>query len=167
MKMTKKRKSSKVFAVLAAVMALLCVAVWLPAVFGIEAHYVKTGSMEPNIPEGSMVYTKAVELENIVTGVDVLLFSNDAQNKSFTHRVMYIDYKNELLYTKGDANNGPDPLPTPFEQCRGKVSFYVPFWGYVVEAVNSVAGKAIIALVYIVWLAVEIEGCKSRKKAVK
>lgn len=167
MKMTKKRKSSKTFAVLAAVMALLCAAVWLPEVFGIEAHYVKTGSMEPNIPQGSMVYTRAVELENIVPGVDVLLFSNDAQNKSFTHRVMYIDYKNELLYTKGDANNGPDPLPTPFEQCRGRVSFYVPYWGYAVQAMNSAVGKIIIALIYIVWLAVEIEGCKSRKKAVK
>ena len=167
MKMTKKRKSSKAFAVLTAVMALLCAAVWLPKAFGFEAHYVKTGSMEPNIPEGSMVYTRAVDFENIVPGVDVLLFSNDAQNKSFTHRVMYIDYKNELLYTKGDANNGPDPLPTPFEQCRGRVSFYVPFWGYAVQAMNSAVGKIVIALIYIVWLAVEIEGCKSRKKAVK
>lgn len=167
MKMTKKRKSSKFFVVIAAAMVMLCMAVWLPGLFGLEAHYVKTGSMEPNIPEGSMVYTEAVEFENIVPGVDVLLFSNDAQNKSFTHRVMYIDYKNELLYTKGDANNGPDPLPTPFEQCRGKVSLYIPYWGYVVQAMNSVAGKMVIALIYIVWLAVEIEGFKSRKKAVK
>lgn len=167
MKMTKKRKSSKVFTVLALVMALLCVAVWLPRFFGLEAHYVKTGSMEPNIPEGSMVYTEAIKFEDIVPGADVLLFSNDAENKSFTHRVMYIDYKNELLYTKGDANNGPDPLPTPFEQCRGKVSLYIPYWGYVVQAMNSAVGKVVISLIYIVWLAVEIEGCKSRKKAVK
>ncbi len=167
MKMMKTRKSNKVFAALAVLFTLLSAAVWLPKVFGLEAYYVKTGSMEPNVPEGSMVYIEPVKIEDIIVGVDVLLFSNEAENKSFTHRVMRIDYGNELVYTKGDANDVFDPLPTPFEQCCGRVKLFVPYWGYVVQALDSVLGKALTVFVYIVWLAVEIESCKSRKKAVK
>lgn len=167
MKMTKKRKSNKVFAVLAVLFALLSAAVWLPKALGLDAYYVKTGSMEPNVPKGSMVYIEPVKIEDIIVGADVLLFSNEAENKSFTHRVMRIDYKNELVYTKGDANDGFDPLPTPFEQCCGRVKLFVPYWGYLVQALDSIWGKAVTAVIYIVWLAAEIEGFKSRKKAVK
>ncbi len=167
MKMTKRRKSNKLFAVLAVLFALLSAVVWLPKAFGLDGYYVKTGSMEPNIKKGSMVYIEPVELEQIVEGVDVLLFSNEAQNKSFTHRVMRIDYEKALVYTKGDANTVTDELPTPFEHCRGRVKLHIPYWGYVVQAVNSVWGKAAVALLYIIWFAFEIENYKSKKKAVK
>ena len=167
MKMKKKRKSNKIFAAFSAVLVLLCVAVWFPEVLGVESYYVKTGSMEPNIPKGSMVYIEKIEINDIQPGIDILLFSNEAENKSFTHRVMSVDYENEMVVTKGDASKVSDPLPTPFANCKGRVLFFFPYWGYVVQALNTVWGKVAIALLYIVWLAVEIEKYKSEKKAVK
>lgn len=167
MKMTKRRKSNKFFAVLSFLLVLLCVAVWFPRFIGLEGYYVKTGSMEPNIPKGSMVYIEKIEIGDIQSGVDVLLFSNEAENKSFTHRVMSVDIENKLIYTKGDASKVADPLPTPFSNCRGKVLFIIPYWGYIVQALNSAWGKVGIVLLYIVWLAFEIEKHKSEKKAVK
>lgn len=167
MKMTKKRKSNKFFTVLALALAVLASAVWLPQLFGLKSYYVESGSMAPAIPEGSMAYIEPVEIGEIVAGKDVLLFSNEAKTKSFMHRVMSVDYENEKIYTKGDASELADMLPTSFSNCQGRVRFSIPFWGYVAQAVNSVWGKAVIALVYIVWLAVEIEIYKSEKKAVK
>ena len=165
--MTKSRKSNKLFAVVAVLFALLGLAVWLPGFFGLESYYVKTGSMEPNIPRGSMVYIEEITMEQINPGVDVLLFSNEADNKSFTHRAMYVDRENGLIITKGDANSVMDDMPTPFSNCRGRVVFFVPLWGYVAQAINSFWGKAVIVLIYVIWLAVEIETFKSKKKAVK
>lgn len=167
MKMTRKRKSSKAFAVLAVLLAVLCAAVWLPRAFGLDGYYVKTGSMEPNIPKGSAVYIEPVGIEEIIPGTDVLLFSDKAGARSFTHRVMSIDYENNLIYTKGDANAVADDLPTSFEHCNGRVKFYIPYFGYVLQVLNSEIGIIAIVVFYIIWAAVETENYKSRKKAVK
>lgn len=167
MKMTKKRKSSKLFAAFAVLLCLVCAGVWLPYAFGLESYYVESGSMAPAIPEGSMAYIKPVSIEEITVGKDILLFSNEAGTKAFMHRVIKVDYKNENIYTKGDANKIADMLPTPFSMCRGRVAFSVPFWGRVAQAVNTAWGKAAIILFYIIWIVVEIEIFKSEKKAVK
>ena len=167
MKMTRKRKISNFFAVLAVILCFICVGVWLPLVFGFESYYVESGSMAPEIPQGSMAYIKPIEIEEINAGFDVLLFSNDAGTKAFMHRAVKVDYETEDIYTKGDANQVADILPTSFSKCRGKVIFSVPYWGYVAKAVNSVFGKAVIALLVIIWLVTELEIYKSQKKVVK
>ena len=163
MKMTKKRKSSKAFAALAVVLTLLCAAVWLPKAFGLEGYYVKTGSMEPNIPKGSVVFIEPLSLEEVIPGTDVLLFSDKAGERSFTHRVMSVDYENALIYTKGDANSVADDLPTSFEYCNGRVRFFVPYFGYVLQALNLKVGIIAVALLYVIWFAIEIENYKTRK----
>ncbi len=163
-----KAKSNKLFAVLAAVFALLATAVWLPGLFGLESYYVESGSMAPAIPEGSMAYIKPLEsIEEIAQGVDVLLFSNEARTKAFMHRAMNVDVAEQLVYTKGDANTQQDLLPTSFELCRGRVVLSVPYWGYVAKAMNSVWGKAVTVLIYVVFSAIQMENIKSKKKAVK
>lgn len=166
--MTKKRKSNKILSSIAvALFAVLSLVIWLPGFLGLQSYYVETDSMAPLIPKGSMAYIKPVSIDEIVEGEDVLLFSNQAQTKAFMHRVIDVDNKNQLCYTKGDANKTADLMPTSFSLCRGRVVFSVPFWGYVAQAVNTVWGKIAIALFYVIWLAVEIEHIKSKKKAVK
>ncbi len=166
--MTRKKISNKLLTAAAVLLAILSLAAWLPKAMGLESYYVQTGSMAPAIPKGSMAYIEPIdEIGDIQAGVDVLLFSNEAQTKAFMHRAMYVDEETQAVYTKGDANTTADLLPTSFSMCRGRVLFSVPYWGYVALALNSVWGKAAIALVYIIWLAVEIEALRARKKVVK
>lgn len=163
-----KRKSNKFFVVLAVALSVLVLAVWIPTLMGLKSFYVQTDSMAPAIPKGSMAYIEPVaSIDDIVFGADVLLFSNQAQTKSFMHRAMSVDYETQKIYTKGDANEQIDLLPTSFSMCRGRVAFSVPYWGYAAQAFNSVWGKAAIVLAYAVCLAVAIENIKSKKKAVK
>ena len=166
--MTKKRKSNKLIGALAVVfLAVLAASAWLPKAFGLESYYVQSGSMSPTIPQGSMAYIEPVSIDEIAEGRDVLLFSNSAQTKAFMHRVLAVDYENQLCYTKGDANKTADLMPTSFSLCRGRVCFSIPYWGYIAQAINSKWGKLVVLLVYVVILAVEIENKKSERKAVK
>lgn len=167
MKMTRKRKSNKLSALAAVLLAVLCVAVWLPQLLGFESYYVQTASMAPSVLKGSLVYVEPVTIEEISPGIDILLFSNEAQTRAFMHRAIGVDLETQLVYTKGDANKTADLLPTSFSLCRGRVRLSVPYWGYIAQVLNSVWGKAAIALFYVVWLAVEIERIRTQKKAVK
>ncbi len=168
MKKKTKRKSNKFFIVLAVLLSMLTLAIWLPGIMGLKSYYVQTDSMAPAVPKGSMAYIEPVEsIDDIVLGSDILLFSNEAKTKSFMHRAMSVDEKTQNIYTKGDANQKIDLLPTSFSLCTGRMVFSVPYFGYVAQALNSAWGKAAIVLLYVVCLAVAFESIKSKKKAVK
>ncbi len=164
----KRRKTNKLLGIVSVtLLAVLALVTWLPKAFGLESYYVETGSMAPAIPQGSMAYIEPVAIDEIAEGIDVLLFSNQAQTKAFMHRVLAVDEETQLIYTKGDANKTADLMPTSFSLCCGRVRLSVPYWGYIAAAINSVWGKAVIVLFYVVWLAAEIEHIHSKKKAVK
>ena len=57
----------------------------LPRILGIEAYHVETGSMEPAIPVGSLVYVDPVSPETLEPGDIVAFRSNETV---ITHRVV-------------------------------------------------------------------------------
>lgn len=137
---------------------------YIPRFLGYQSYYIKTGSMEPKIPKGSFVLEKMIEFENIKPG-DVLTFCNNEGTEYFTHRVIDIDKENQMLFTKGDANEEADPLPTSYYFAKGKVEFSIPMLGYLAQFVKSLVGKIIIAAAYIAWIAVEIEVFVMKRRA--
>lgn len=149
---------------LAAVLTLiLVITLWLPKLLGFGAYYISTPSMEPAIPRGSLAFTKHVEIGDIVPGEDVLAFRSDPHKKTFIHRCTAVDLDKGLVYTKGDANEVDDPLPADFSHCYGKVVFHIPLIGWLSFAVDTLAGKIVIAALYALWLAIELERKRSKK----
>ena len=57
----------------------------LPALFGYEVYSVTSGSMEPTLPVGSVIYVRPVEPETVRAG-DIIAFYSDAT--VITHRVV-------------------------------------------------------------------------------
>lgn len=99
-----------------------------PILGGIRSFVVLTGSMEPNIPQGSLIFTQPQKEYKVG---DVISFNKNDVN--VTHRVVDIstlEAKSWPEYiTKGDANNVKDSgfiLPNAI---LGKQIFFVPYLG--------------------------------------
>lgn len=107
-----------------------------------QSLVVKSSSMEPTIPAGALVFVRATPS---VSPGDVVTFRNpkDPQNK-FTHRVVRIE--NNIITTKGDANDQPDPWKLTPKDIVGKAVFSVPYLGYLVAFSKTPLGFAILIL---------------------
>ena len=138
--------------------ALLAVLV-IPGVFGIKNFAVTSGSMEPTIPVGSVVYVKSVDYYGISNG-DVITFmiSKDAK---VTHRVTAIDDYNKAFVTKGDNNDMEDASPVHYENVIGKVVFHAPYFGYVLNFLSNIYGKiSAVCLLFVLFVLSEFFSSK-------
>lgn len=118
------------------VLALLLAA---PGLLGWQQLTVLTGSMEPEIPVGSMVYVQPVEPETLAEG-DVVTFTQ-ADGDTVTHRVVRNRTVEGTLVTKGDANAEEDVEPVPYDRVVGKVGLALPGAGDVFGYLSSDVGK--------------------------
>ncbi len=159
----KMKKRNKLFAILGVIIFLLAALIWVPKVFGMNTYYVSSDSMEPAIHKGSLVFTEHVELKDIKTGEDVLVFTSPVNQKTFMHRAIYINESEQLIYTKGDNNNVADPVPVSFEACSGRVVLNIPLVGYASWALDTLPGKIAVIVFYIICAAVMIEGRRVKK----
>ena len=125
------------------VVIALCLPITLPRVFGFEIYEVVSGSMEPEIPVGSVLYVKAVDPTEIVDG-EVIAYQ-DADGV-VAHRVVHNRTTMGEMVTKGDANNTEDRKPIPYTAIVGRVETHLPFAGMVMSLYASVVGKIYLLL---------------------
>ena len=155
---TPKKKISAMLTAVVLLFSLVAVGiVWFPSILGYKAYAIETGSMAPIIPEGSMVYVKPCSNFEDYQVNDVVTFTDDIKNQSFTHRIVAIDKDDYLFTTKGDTNEIEDLEPTSASLAVGKVKMAIPLLGYVASALKHTAVKIIIAVFYVAWAAIEIE----------
>ena len=98
----------------------------LPRFLGYEAYHVETGSMEPAIPVGSLVYVDPVSPETLEPG-DVVAFRSG--ETVITHRVVENHYFYNELIPKGDANAKEDINPVRYDEVVGRVTVHFPVLG--------------------------------------
>jgi signal peptidase I len=97
---------------LTAVLGLVMMTVTVVATStGMRPLVVRSGSMEPTIPTGSMVLVQRITAAEISVGDIVAVERPD--HTRVTHRVVDIERHGETaeLTLKGDANEDPDPAP--------------------------------------------------------
>lgn len=106
-------------------------------VFGIRSFVVLTGSMNPTIPQGSIVFTKKDQFYS--TG-DIIAFNNG--DKVITHRIVDTTNNNNVLSysTKGDANNTTDKNSVAKKDVVGKTLFHVPMAGTFILFLRTLPG---------------------------
>lgn len=141
--------------VLLILLVLVCLPLTVPRVFGYHIYTVVTGSMEPAIPTGSLVYIKGIPPQE-VEEKDVIAFYGAMDGTSIiTHRVVSnSEIMNEFI-TKGDANETKDMNPIPYDNYIGKVMLSVPYVGGIAQTFTSTYGK--IAAAGIIGLAVILQ----------
>ncbi len=104
---------------------------------GIRSFNVLTGSMQPSIPVGSLVFT--MDAKNYQVG-DVVTYKRG--EISVTHRIVGIS--NGKFITKGDANNNIDVQLVNREDIIGRNFFIAPEVGKLTNFVKTVQGFLIL-----------------------
>lgn len=122
------------------------VGIILPRAFHIVPYIVLSGSMEPEIQAGSIVYIdKNIEIEEIQEK-DIIGYCMNNEVK-VVHRIVQLDRENHMVVTKGDANQVEDITPVPFERIEGKVIVSIPYIGYGVAWIRSMMGITVIIFI--------------------
>ena len=98
----------------------------VPTLLGYEIYNVTSGSMEPTLPVGSVIYVEHVKPETIQSG-DIIAYYVDAV--VVTHRVVENRFVEGVFVTKGDANEMEDIGNTRYRDFIGVVKYHFPFLG--------------------------------------
>ena len=147
LRVTVGRVASTVGLVLVLVLAVLMI---LPSLLGFHRYVITSGSMEPAIPTGAVVYDKAVAVADLEVG-DVITFVPPPEydiETPVTHRIVEIsaapeDQKEKatagrMFRTKGDANEARDPWLMVLDQpTQDRVEHHVPYVGYVYQWLST------------------------------
>jgi signal peptidase I len=126
-----------------AVLGVVCLAS-LAAMAVLEVHpmVVRSGSMSPTMPTGSLAFAAEVPATSVHPG-DVVSVLTDSGVR-VTHRVVRAERIDEqvLLTLQGDANDAPDRQPYVVDEVLC-VRLHVPALGYAVRAVSGPVGRAL------------------------
>ena len=144
---------------------LLVVASMLPVTGNIKLLTVLSGSMEPKIHTGSLIFIKPESDYNIG---DVVTRQTDEENVTITHRIIEKKESDgqKIFRTKGDANNAEDNEDVPQDKILGKVFLNVPYLGYPVGYAKTKEGLIIIVIIPATIIIYE-EILKIKNEAVK
>ena len=98
----------------------------VPSLVGYEIYNVTSGSMEPTLPVGSVIYVEPVQPETVQAG-DIIAFYVDAT--VVTHRVVENRFVEGEFVTKGDANELEDFNNPRYSDLVGVVKYHFPYLG--------------------------------------
>ncbi len=113
-------------------------------IFGLEVFVVKSGSMEPEIRTGSVIYVSEQDSVKDYKVGDVITYYLDEKTLS-THRIVEIKDSDKTesgvaFVTKGDVNDDNDPVPIDPANIVGEYVFGIPFIGYIFAFIKSPPG---------------------------
>lgn len=122
-----------------------------PSINGYKLYVVDSGSMTPTLKVGTLIVVKESQDTEINIG-DIITY-HGADTSVVTHRVLEIDTENGTWFiTKGDANETEDPMPVESNKLIGKVTFSIPYVGFILQLVRSKFG--IIGIIILVLIAI-------------
>lgn len=154
-------KGGKVFPALCSVSGTLilisviavCIPITVPKLMGYEIYDIVSGSMEPEIPIGSVIYVKSAAPEDIQEG-DVIAFRRGYPQESgmdgmllemegavVCHRVVRNQVVEGWFETKGDANEQADMNKIPYDDLIGRVTYHIPVLGSLMALLTGTVGK--------------------------
>lgn len=135
---------------------LICIPLTVPRLAGYQIYNVISGSMEPAIPVGSLVYVKQTAPSEIQKK-DVIAFHSSSEEEAIiTHRVVSNNSVAGELVTKGDANAKEDMEPVHYSNVLGKVTLSVPMLGGILAAIVTLPGKIAVGSVIVLALVLHV-----------
>ena len=127
------------------ILVLVCIPLTVPRFFGVRIYSVISGSMEPAIPTGSLLYITEAQPEEIEEEEVIAFYGVKDAASIITHRVVENRVVMGEFITKGDANQTQDMNPVPYDNFIGKVACTIPKAGKAAELFTSLEGKVLAA----------------------
>ncbi len=138
--------------ILLLVLILGCIPFTLPKLLNYQAYTVISGSMEPEIQTGSLVYIGQIEPQDVQVNDVIAFYGGRDSNAIITHRVVENRVVMGEFITKGDANQTNDMNPVSYDELIGRVELTIPKFGVVAQMLTGMQGK--IAAACLIALAV-------------
>lgn len=155
-KRTKKSPVSAICSSLGTILLLVlilgCIPFTLPKLLNYQAYTVISGSMEPEIQTGSLVYIGQIEPQDVQVNDVIAFYGGRDSNAIITHRVVENRVVMGEFITKGDANQTNDMNPVSYDELIGRVELTIPKFGVVAQMLTGMQGK--IAAACLIVLAV-------------
>lgn len=139
----------------------------IPSIFGYKPFIVLSGSMQPNVKIGDLVFVKKTNIDKLKVD-DVIAFKSDDKTVT-THRIIKIDTetKNEKCFvTKGDSNNVKDEGLVCKNNLEGKMVKRIPKLGKFINFIQQPLGFVVMMMtIFIICLFIYLyEDKKINKK---
>ena len=131
--------------IIAVIVCMIPLAV--PKLMGYQTYDVVSGSMEPEIPVGSLVLVKDTEPSEILQGDVIAFYSPSGGDAVVTHRVVENDAERGEFITKGDANEQNDMNPVPYYNLLGRVEKHFPVIGGIMVGLTTGMGKIYLLMI--------------------
>lgn len=125
---------------------LLVGATFLPIPGNYKVFTVQSGSMEPKIKLGSLIFVKPGTDYKVG---DIVTFKIQGGKTTITHRIMKKNFQGEAVSyaTKGDANEDSDPDEVKKENIIGKTFLTLPWLGFPVGYAKTKIGFILLILI--------------------
>lgn len=142
------RRLARAASVVLVVSMVAAVILVVPALFGFRRFVIVSGSMEPTLPVGSVVYDEVVPTGELMVG-DMITFVPPPEfgvDAHVTHRIVSIDVApvespaggSRTYRTKGDANPTVDPWTMTLDQPdQARVVGHLAYVGYIYWALSN------------------------------
>lgn len=115
----------------------------LPILWGLKPYTVTSGSMEPTLHVGALVYVK--KTSEVKEG-DMIAFAMENGGVCI-HRCMTCSQDGTYV-TKGDANSFEDAVPVKEDQIIGRAVWTYPLAGYGAQLLKTPFGFGTIVLIF-------------------
>lgn len=125
-----------------------------PRLLPYRTFTVLSGSMEPSIPVGSMIFDREVDAANLARGEVVTFHPPGQPDKLVSHRIVRVEetQHGRFLVTRGDANGVADDWRIPAEGRGLRYEFHVPYLGYLVGGLLTPVGRLVALTLAALWL---------------
>ena len=112
---------------------LIYLAIFIPSFWGYKPLVVISGSMEPTLKVGGLLYYEKININEFDRG-DILVYQT--KEHIISHRI--VDEKDNNFITKGDSNNTIDSYKINNAQILGKgTNWSIPYLGYYADFIYS------------------------------
>jgi signal peptidase len=134
-----------VFVVVVGLLALTVGPKFLPY----QALVVRSGSMAPTIPTGSVVFYRKIAADKVKVGQVIVFNRPGLASERVTHRVVKIATGPTGRYfeTKGDANGARDDWRVPAVGSGWVAGFHIPVVGYVLADLQTTTARLLLLLI--------------------
>lgn len=118
-----------------------CIPFTLPRLLGYQVYAVISGSMEPAVSVGSLVYVRQTEPEAVEENDVIAFYAAESSGAIILHRVVENRTVDGTFITKGDANAQPDLSPVSYSRLLGIAEKTVPHLGQLALILSGTWGK--------------------------
>ncbi len=162
---SRRRRWGIISTILVGIVFLFAITLVIFRLLGYEVYTVMSGSMEPTLHTGSLIYVKQVDPATLKKD-DIITFIADEDKTVVTHRIYDIENEkgNLMFRTKGDANDIPDGKATHYKNVLGVPAFQIPLIGYLAFFIQRPPGIYIALVVGTLLLAAVIAPTFNRGK---